>query len=396
MLSRSFCSQLDRAAILLSLRLDTLYSCYPMEWGTELKSRDSRPTILDVAKRAGVSVGTVSNVLNGAVAVSEERRQRVLQAIEDLSYTQNLLALGLRRHRAPVVGVCVPHTSVAYFAKLVDAFEDVASRRGFEIMQMLSHDDPRTEFHRISTLLNYRVGGIILVPSSRPSKALDAIAHSSTPLVVVDRPVAQGRFDQVTFDNRAAMDKAARSLIALGHRHILFLVRMRALATTKQRINALLAAARNTDDEVAVTIMECESYDHDTISVRIAKVLATAERPTAIIVSNSIFAACMIRTFQALGIRCPEEVSLLAFDQPDWADLVTPKLSVVRQPTAEVARRAWACLIRRMGDETATIQTVELDADIVFGASIGPPMGGPLRRPSPPRGQAQELTADLD
>jgi LacI family transcriptional regulator len=361
-----------------------------------LKSRDLRPTILDVARHANVSVGTVSNVLNGAVAVSEERRQRVLQAVQDLSYTQNLLALGLRRHRAPVVGVCVPHTSVAYFAKLVDAFEDVASRRGFEIMQMLSHDDPRTELHRISTLLNYRVGGIIMVPSSRPSKALDAIAQSGTPLVVVDRPVAQGRFDQVTFDNRAAMEKAARSLIALGHRHILFLVRMRALATTRQRIVALTAAARNAADEVAVTVVECDSYDAQAISMRIAKVLAAADRPTAIIVSNSVFAACMIRTFQALDIRCPEEVSLLAFDQPDWADLVTPKLSVVRQPTAEVARRAWECLIRRMGDETASVQTVELDADVIIGASIGPPMGAQSRRQAAPRGHASRLSMDRD
>jgi LacI family transcriptional regulator len=90
-----------------------------------------------------------------------------------MSCTRNPLAQGLRQLRTPVVGVCVPHTSVAYFAKLVDAFEEVASSRGFEIMQILSHDDPGIEQKRVTSLLNYRVGGIILVPTVRPEKTLD-------------------------------------------------------------------------------------------------------------------------------------------------------------------------------------------------------------------------------
>lgn len=337
--------------------------------------KGGRSTITDVANRAGVSIGTVSNVLNGTIRVSDQRRQRVLDAIDDLSYTQNLLAQGLRRRRAPVVGLCVPHTSVAYFAKLVDGFEAVASSRGFEIMQMLSQEDPQTEFKRISTLLNYRVSGIILVPSLRPNKALDAIARSGTPLVIVDRPVARGRFDQVTFNNRGAMTEAARSLIELGHRRILFVVRLQALATTRQRIAALQAAGRKASitTEVTTTILECDSYDTAVITARLIDMLRGADPPTAIIVSNSMFAGCMLRAFEVLAIRCPDDISLLAFDQPEWADLVAPKLSVVRQPTADVARKAWEFLIRRMDDGTAAVQHVELQADVMMSASVAPP-----------------------
>lgn len=339
-----------------------------------------RPTVLDVAERAGVSVGTVSNVLNGTIRVSERRRQRVLQAVEELSYTQNLLAQGLRRRRAPVVGLCVPNTSVAYFAKLVDAFEDVASSRGSAIMQMLSHDDPETELERVSTLLNYRVGGIVLVPSVRPARVLDAIAQSGTPLVVVDRPVAGERFDQVTFDNRSAMTQAARSLIALGHRHLLLVARLRGLVTTRQRMAALRAAARSAEAEVSVTFLECNSYEQEEIVRRLVDALRGPGLPTAVIVSNSMFAACMLRAFEALGIRCPDDVSLLAFDEPEWAGLVTPKLSVVRQPTLEVAHKAWEFLIRRMEDEAAPVQTVQLQAEVLIGASVGPPRQGEAMR----------------
>lgn len=321
-----------------------------------------------------MSIGTVSNVLNGTVGVSVERRQLVLQAVQELSYTQNLLATGLRRHRSPVVGLCVPHTSVAYFSKLVDAIEEVTSARGLQIMQVLSHENPGTELQRVSTLLSYHVGGIIIVPSASPGKALDAIARTGTPLVVVDRAVARGRFDQVTFNNRRAMDKAVRSLIMFGHRHVMFMVRLKTLATTRQRIAALMAAAK--EASVKATVLECNSHDTAEIGACIVKVLQSPDRPTAIIVSNSGFAGCLLRTCEALGVRCPDNLSILAFDQPEWADLITPKLSVVRQPTAEIAYQAWECLIRRMEDESASIRTVELEAEVIVGASVGPPLGG--------------------
>ena len=354
-----------------------------------------RPTILDVAERAGVSVGTVSNVLNGTIRVSERRRQRVLQAVEELSYTQNLLAQGLRRRRAPVVGLCVPNTSVAYFAKLVDAFEGVASSRGSAIMQMLSHDNPETELERVSTLLNYRVGGIVLVPSVRPARVLDAIAQSGTPLVVVDRPVAGARFDQVTFDNRSAMTQAARSLIALGHRRLLLVARLRTLVTTRQRMAALRAAARNAGADVRVNFLECNSYEQEEIVRRLVDALRGPGLPTAIIVSNSMFAACMLRAFEALGVRCPDDMSLLAFDEPEWAGLVTPKLSVVRQPTQEVAHKAWEFLIRRMEDEAAPVQTVQLQAEVLIGASVGPPRQGEAMRLTDSTGAGRAWLQDV-
>jgi LacI family transcriptional regulator len=331
------------------------------------------PTILDVAERAGVSVGTVSNVLSGTTRVSERRQQRVREAIEELSYTQNRLAQGLRRRRSPLVGLCVPHTSVAYFAKLVDAFEAVASRRGFEIMQILSHEDPRIEYQRVTSLLNYQLGGLILVASLRPEKTLDAVARSGTPLVVVDRPVGAGRFDQVTFDNRGAMREAVRGLVALGHRRILFVVRIRRLATTLQRVAALRAAAREAVPTVTTAVMECGNDDSATIMARVSELLRGPHPPTAIIASNSVFAACILRVFEALGVRCPDEVSLLAFDQPEWAGLVTPKLAVVRQPTEEVARTAWEFLMRRMDDEASPVQTAELHAEVVLNGSVGRP-----------------------
>jgi LacI family transcriptional regulator len=324
-----------------------------------------------VARRADVSVGTVSNVLNGTSRVSDERRKRVLQAVEALGYSQNLLAQGLRKRRSTMVGLCVPHTSVAYFSALVNAFEELASARGYELMQVLSHRDPKQELKRVDALLRYKIGGLILVPTINPAQTLKLVQRSGTPLVVVDRATTGQRLDQVTFDNRGAMFDAARQLIALGHRRILFLMRERELIVVRQRIAGLQAAAKESPEKVHVEIQQCE-YDSVAITARLRKEFAGPHPPTAIIASNSAHASWCLRAFRALKINYPREVSLLCFDEPDWADIVTPALSVVRQPTEAIARKAWEFLIRRMTDEAKNVQREELRAEVIFRESVEP------------------------
>jgi LacI family transcriptional regulator len=338
--------------------------------GVALKRKS--PTINDVAKRARVAVGTVSNVLNGTTRVSEVKRERVLKAVADLGYSQNMLAQGLRRRRSPLVGLCVPFTSIAQFAALVDAFEEVASDRGFEIMQVLSRQDPLKEVQRVTSLLRYHVGGIMILPSVNPAAALDMIAAHGTPVVVIDRPTSDKRFDQVTYDNAGAMIEAMGHLIALGHRRILFVVRQRQLSVTLDRIEGLRAAIRNSGKPVAVKVIEC-SYQESTFMAQFGPELSPDRRPTAIIVSNSTLATWTFRALRSLGIACPDDISLIAIDDPDWADLVQPSLSVIRPPTRAIALTAWELLMRRMRQETDEVQRVELRAEVVFRQSVGPP-----------------------
>ena len=332
--------------------------------------RQRPPTINDVARLARVAVGTVSNVLNSEVPVSPERRARVMDAIARLGYAPNMLAHGLRRQRSHVVGVCVPRTSVAYLAALVDAFEEIASDSGYQVMQVLTHQDPETERERVQALLSYRLGGLILVPGTWPDATFDLLAASGTPVVVVDRPTDRHPFDQVTFDNRAAMQEATARLIGLGHRRILFLVRQRQLVITRQRVAGMRAALRASGTGATATVLECP--DEAEFAARLAPALAAAPGPTALIVSNSAFAAGALRAIRALGLRYPEDLSLLAFDEPEWAELVSPTLSVVRQPTREIARIAWELLLRRMRAQGEGPQRVQLQAQLVLRQSVVP------------------------
>jgi LacI family transcriptional regulator len=329
-----------------------------------------KPTITDVADLAGVSIGTVSNVLNGNIPVSERRRERVLKVIRELGYSQNMLAQGLRRKRSPVVGVCVPQTSIAYFAALMEAFEEVASMNGIEIMQVLSRGDSRTEYLRVQSLLKYHVGGLLLVPTFDPEATYEMIQASGVPVVVVDRaPQENFPLDRVNFDNHEAMRLVTQGLIERGHRSILFIVQQKRLIVTQQRIAGLTEAAEAHPDPVQTRVLEC-GRNQETLTALLAGEFQRRQRPTAIVVSNSTLAAWAIRALRVLRLNCPRDVSLMAFDQPEWADLVTPALSVVRQPTQDIARMAWTFLMQRMRNEAQDVQQIQLEAQVIFRESV--------------------------
>lgn len=332
-------------------------------------NNEKRPTVADVAARANVSIGTVSNVLNGIIPVSAKTRERVDQAIRELDYRQNMLAQGLRSKRAPIIGLCVPHTSITYFSELVDAFEEVASSNNVAIMQVLSRLDPEKEYQRVRSLLNYRVGGLILVPTVKPESTYEMVRESGIPTVVVDRvPDGPFPFDKVSFDNHSAMRSAGLGLIQRGHRSILFIVHQRLLNVTIQRMAGLQEAARSGPHKVQTKVIECE--DQSALTAQLAIEMRRPNRPTAIIVSNSQFATWLFRALKSLQYNCPGDVSVVAFDEPGWADIMTPTLSVVRQPTRQIAMMAWRFLLHRMANEAASPQSVQLEAEVVFRDSV--------------------------
>jgi LacI family transcriptional regulator len=324
-----------------------------------------KPTITDVARLADVSVGTVSHVLNGTINVSAALRGRVDRAMAMLGYEQNMLAHAQRRQLAPVVGLSVPHVASAYLAALIDSFEDIAALRGYQMMQVLTRREPQIEMRRVRELLRHRIAGLLMVPTLDPRKTLDLVHASGTPAVLVDRPCEDERFDEVTFDNRAVMGDAVGRLMRLGHRHILFVVESQVLSISRHRIDAL----RDRAGATATTVMEVGDGGED-YARRLAGALQGDAAPTAVIVSNSVIAARTLHVLRDLGDCYPERISLLAFEEPDWADLVSPGLSVIRQPVREIVRVAWGLLLRRMAGDTGPVQHLQLKAEIVLRDSV--------------------------
>jgi LacI family transcriptional regulator len=235
-------------------------------------------------------------------------------------------------------------------------------------MQVLTRRDPRIEQRRVGELLRHRISGLLLVPTLDPRETLEMIHASGTPAVLVDRPSGDERFDEVTFGNRAVMTEAVARLIQLGHRRILFVVESQALSISRQRIEALRAHVAERPD-VSAEVMEAGDAPLEYVR-RLTLALAEARRPIAVIVSNSALAARTLRVLHGLGSAYPSQISLLAFEESEWADLTCPRLSVIRQPVRAIAREAWELLLRRMQGETFPIQRLELAAEIELRESV--------------------------
>jgi LacI family transcriptional regulator len=328
--------------------------------------------ISDVARRARVSVGTVSHVLTGSANVSEARRARVLKAIDALGYVPNFHAQGLRRSLSRVVGICFPHASTAYLSALSETLEEIASRDGYGVMHVFSRHDPSTELDRIKELIRYRVDGLILLPSTAPRRSLDFAEQKRVPLVVIDRPMEDARFDHVILDNRKAMREVAERLCEHGHDRLLFVCVSRNRLVTQHRIDGLEAAKRAATRPVETRVIEFRG-DEAFLRDELARALRGRSPPTALIVSNSHQASIVLGFLRELQVPCPEAVSVVTFDDPEWSRLVTPALSVVRQPAAAMAHAAWDLLLERVNDLHGERRTIALEAAIEFRASVAAP-----------------------
>ena len=332
----------------------------------------SKPTILDVARQAGVSIGTVSNVLNDRGNVSVARTQKVEAAMAALGYVPNRLAQSLRGGESRVIGLCTPVTSSAYFVALLETFENIASQQGYEIMQVLSHGDPAIEVRRVRALVGRHVDGLVLIPTYEPQAALDLVVERGTPAVIVDQVIRDKRFDYVAIDDRKAMREAATHVISLGHRTLLYLVRDMRLSIVQRRMEGFREACSVARPAVTGAVIQRDP-DDAAFARQVAGALASRDPPTAIIASNSAIALSTVAILQAMNVRWPDDVSLLAFDEPVWATIVTPPLAVVRHPTQRIAAEAWNRLMLRLRSPDERPKRITLDAHLVPRASLAPP-----------------------
>ena len=329
-------------------------------------------TISDVARRARVSVGTVSHVLTGRVPVTAERRERVTRAIEKMGYVPNVHAQGLRRAVSNVVGVCFPHVSTSYLNGLSEAIERNAAQDGYGVLHVFSRHDPAIELKRVRELIRYQVDGLILYPSSTPEPALDLALAKALPVVMIDRSSEDPRFDSVTVDNRKVMREAIEKLLALGHRRLLFVCRRKKLRVTQYRIQGMKAALRAEPAPVTVQILEVKD-DEPVFLGDLRRAMRGSSPPTAIVASNSHYASLVLGILREIGASVPSAVSVLTFDDPEWSRLVQPRLSVIRQPAAAMALAAWTMLMRRIARADQPPESIALDEEIELRESVAPP-----------------------
>ncbi|MEU0999008.1 LacI family DNA-binding transcriptional regulator [Streptomyces tibetensis] len=336
-------------------------------------------TMADVARSAGVSVATVSHVLNGTRPVLPHTRQAVLDAVEELGYTTNTLARSLVTARTRSIGLAVSAISNPYFTEILQGVEAAALDAGYSLLIADPHDDPEHERKVVRLLHERRVDGMIVAPSADPRGLLDYLGRHDVPAVFLDRLVdAPGKdggplFDQVCADNAEPTSRLVTHLAGLGHRRIGLVAGRPGLSTTNERITGYrsgLAFAGLAYDERLLVHGDSESAGAEQATEAL---LSLGVPPTALVTGNNAMTIGVLRALGRHGLSVPDDIALCCFDDFAWADLFSPRLTAIAQPGKDIGARAVRVLLERLAEPDRPVRTVRLPCTFVHRTSCGCP-----------------------
>ena len=322
------------------------------------------PGIKDVAKIAGVSTATVSRVIGNNSRVTDETRQRVLDAIEQLNYRPNLIARSLRVQKSAKIGLVVSDIRNPFFTAIGRAVEDAAYEQGYSVLMCNTDENPEKEEMYLNLMHDENVAGIIFSPTQQFSAGLKSY-RSNIPFVIIDRAVKSEQ-DMVLLDNVAAAYELASHLIENGYRKLAGLFGN--ASTTGQERNkgfhkALSEHQLKPVAEYFIPPRIKQGYD-TTLTLLDQKV-----RPDAIFTSNSLLTAGAFQAIRDRKLKVPEDVALVGFDETTWGALVDPPITLIAQPTEEIGRTATELLFQRIEEPTRSPKTVILKGTLITRGS---------------------------
>jgi LacI family transcriptional regulator len=312
------------------------------------------PTMRDVARLAEVSIATVSAVANGTSRVSPKRAERVRKAMEALDYHADQIARSLKTGRTRVVGIILPDVTNPFYPEVIVGAEEIARVAGYSVILCNANEDKEQEQQQLNILFSHRVDGV-LIACSDPSISFDRLMRRRFPIVCFDRipPGFQG--DSAATDNFFGGYEATKHLIALGHKRIAVLAGRVELSTHSRRLEgfrrAMSEARLPVPEEYCITggMLPENGYEAG------RQLLNLAAPPTAVFCTNNKLFLGLVRAVNQAGMRCPEEISLVGFDDLAWTENFHPRLTTVAQPTRELGRRAMQLLIERVENESEDV-----------------------------------------
>ncbi len=319
-----------------------------------------RPTMVDVARVAGVSLKTVSRVVNQERGVRPETEARVRDAVQALGYRANDIARNLRRGRpSATLGLVIEDVRNPFYSGIARAVEEVARRHGYLVIIANSDEDPSSERAAVGTLLGRQVGGLLIVPAGRDHSYLMDEVQSGTPVVFMDRPADSIEADEVLLDNVGGAARATEHLLAQEHRRIGVVGDPPTVPTIAERVAGYQDTLERAGIPVDESLIRVGAHDVRDAEAATRELLALADPPTAIFATNN--RAC-IGALHALRVT-DAPTALVGFDDFELADLL--KVTVVRHDPSDMGRRAAELLFGRLAGDERPPQRVVLPTELV-------------------------------
>jgi LacI family transcriptional regulator len=328
------------------------------------------PTVLDVAKLAGVAPITVSRVINRSGYFSEETRKRVEAAAAELGYIQNSVARSLRSSRTNTIALIVSDITNPFFTSLARGVEDTASDAGYNVFFCNTDELTEEEEKYTQVLLQKQVDGFLLVPAHSSPHSIQMIQKHNIPLVIIDRWVPAVEVDAVRCDSEGGSYQLIRLLLSLGHRNIAMISGPKDVSTSIDRVNGYHRALEEAGLPLNESYLQYGEYDQSSGYELTKRILAMDPRPTAIFGANNFIAIGILKALNDAGIKVPDDISIVGFDDLPEPLVVSPFLTVASQPSYEMGCRATRLLLERLANkEKSEQQQIILPTDIIVRGS---------------------------
>jgi LacI family transcriptional regulator len=318
------------------------------------------PNIYDVAKRARVSVATVSAVLNDSAFVSADLKSRVQSAVAALGYHPNLLARSLAKQRTQTLGMIVPDIANPFFPEVVRGAEDVAHAAGYTLLIASSDNDVRKEEVYLRLFLSKRVDGVILTkaPGAMAADLQRAFATAGVPIVLLARTVAGFATDAVELDDRGAAYEGVSHLLRLGYRRVAFVGGLHGASTSRRRLDGYKAALRDAGIKLDPALVVEGDFRVESGYREGLQLLKS--RPDAVFVANYLMTVGFMEALRQYRLRCPDDFALVTCDDYPWMDSFSPRLTTIDLPKRDLGAAAAQLLLERMVKKQGRPRTVQL------------------------------------
>jgi LacI family transcriptional regulator len=299
-----------------------------------------RMTMKDVAKAAGVGLGTVSRVFSGSEQVATETRQRVLETARRLDYRPSALGRGLKLQRTNNIGLIVADVSSSFCGELAEGLLTAARALGKHVIVCPTGGDPGAEREFTEVLLQQHVDGIVAIPTGENMDAWDGALRLGVRVVFIDRMVDGIAVPTLVADNVGGSRSAVEYLLALGHHRIGYLGGPLSLTSGCQREEGYRLAHQLADVPVCEDLVVRTPFSRDTAHASVLRLLQGAQAPTALFAANNVLAEAALSAVLDSGLRVPDDISLAMFDDVPWARVTRPAITVVSQPARQMGEQA--------------------------------------------------------
>jgi LacI family transcriptional regulator len=329
-----------------------------------------------IAERAEVSIGTVSHVINDTAKVREKLRHRVLEAIRSLGYQPSQLARGLRRKQTRMLGMIIPDITNPFFPGVVRGSEDVAYKHSYRVILCNADNDAAKEACYVRELHSYHVAGLLIIPAASADIETHMRTYTSvsTPIVCIDRVPDGWEGDAVLVANEDGAYVATKHLLQMGHERLAIITGPLKLTNASERLKGFQRALREAHLSVEPEFLQESRFDTPSGYQAAMRVLRMLPRPTAIFASNDLIALGVLQAARELGIRCPEELSIVGFDSLEFTNFTDPSLTSVYQPGYQLGATAARLLLQRIEGQQSPPKKLLLPTELKKRNSVAAPM----------------------